>query len=36
VVKKKQKKDLREEDIVPDNLEGVPTDVVESEAIRAL
>ncbi|GFO97052.1 hypothetical protein ig2599ANME_1250 [groundwater metagenome] len=36
VVKKKPKSELREEDVVPENLEGVPTDVVESGAIRAL
>lgn len=36
VVKKKPKKELKEEDLVPDNLEGVPTDVVESGTVRAL
>lgn len=36
VVKKKPKRELGEEDIVPENLEGVPTDVVESGTIRAL
>lgn len=36
VVKKKPKKELNEEDILPEKLEGVPTDVVESGAVRAL
>ncbi len=36
VVKKKQKKELREEDIIPKDLEGIPTDVVESGVIKAL
>ena len=36
VVKKKPKGELRDEDIVPEELEGVPTDVVESGAVRAL
>ena len=35
VVKKKPKKELKKQDIVPENLEGVSTDVVESGAIRA-
>lgn len=35
VVKKKPKKELKEEDIVPEKLEGVPTDVVESGVVRA-
>ena len=36
VAKKKPKNELKEEDIVPENLEGVPTDIVESGDIRAL
>ncbi|MCZ7356838.1 MAG: hypothetical protein O8C66_14235 [Candidatus Methanoperedens sp.] len=36
VMKKKPKRELREEDIVPGELDGVPTDVVESGDIRAL
>lgn len=36
VVKKKPKRALRKEEIIPKELEGVPTDVVESGEIRAL
>lgn len=36
VNKKKQKKELKERDIVPESLEGIPTDVVETGDIRAL
>ncbi len=36
VVKKKPRNELKDEDIVPAELEGVPTDVVESGELKAL
>jgi argonaute-like protein implicated in RNA metabolism and viral defense len=35
VVEKKKEKDLKTEDIIPEEIEGVPIDVVESGRIRA-
>ncbi len=36
VIQKKAIKDLQKEDMIPKELEGVPTDVVKSDAIQAL
>lgn len=36
VVQKKPEEELRKQDVIPKNIEGVPTDVVESGEIRAL